>query len=192
VWLTVEADQSDPLRALGQPGAVARLIARYEAQHQADRTEMGHLFEMAVENTVRQFKGQIVPGRLLGTAEDVRLPMVDDARPARLDDPRAAYGEHPDSYEVDVVTTGPAARDRWAIECKHRNSSVTRPMVERFLTSVRVIETVSGQPFAARWIVSSRGIRSDAAAHARAEGVLYSGKRELEALARRLAGIGRE
>ncbi|HLH74392.1 MAG TPA: hypothetical protein VKX96_13975 [Chloroflexota bacterium] len=69
--------------------------------------------------------------------------------------------------------TGEADGEIWAIECKHRRGALTRPMVERFWQSARAIE-------------QARGIRPDANQVATAEGILRSGRRHLEALARHL------
>ena len=88
------------------------------------------------------------------------------------------------------MTAGPTADDRWAVECKHRAGAITRAMAERFLAAARAVEKATGKPFARRWIVAPRGIRGDALAFVRAEGVLHSGKRDVERLTRRVAGIG--
>jgi hypothetical protein len=189
VWLNVEEDRRDPLGALGNAGAVQRLIARYEAQHQADRTEMGALYERAIENVVRQFRGQRVPGGLLGADSELALPVVEQVSRRVLNDPRGLHGPGPDSYEIELVTAGPTDDDRWAIECKHRAGAITRAMVERFLAATRAIEAADGKPFARRWIVAPRGIRGDALPLVRAEAVLHSGKRDVERLARRVAGV---
>ena len=190
IWLNVEHDRRDPLALIGQAGAVQRVIAQYNAQHQADRTEMGTLYEQMLDGVARQFKGQSVPGALFGADVDVRLPTVIDARQSVLNDPRSAYGDRPDNYEIEIVTSGPTDQDRWAVECKHRNSAITRKMVERFIESARAIAMRDGLPFAARWIVAPRGIRSDAAELAAANGIYYSGKRDVERLVRQLDGIG--
>ncbi|TAK20250.1 MAG: ATP-binding protein [Chloroflexota bacterium] len=189
VWLNVEDDRQDPLAAASTPGAIERLIARYEAQHQADRTEMGVLYERAIENLVRQFGGQTVSGVVLGAETELVLPVVDRVTNYVLNDPSGLYADGPDAYEVEMVTSGPTQSDRWAIECKHRAGAITRPMVERFVSATHAIERESGQPFARRWIVAPRGIRGDALAFAREAGVLHSGKRDVERLVRRLAGI---
>ena len=134
----------------------------------------------------RQFRGQIVPGRVFGVDQDIALPITQSAVGMRLDDPSGQYGEGPDSYELDLVVTGEAGGETWAVECKHRRGALTRPMVERFLESARAIERARGIHFARLWIVAPRGIRPDANRAAADEGILRSGRRQLEALARRL------
>jgi hypothetical protein len=183
VWLNVEQDRRDPLTAIGNPDALRRLLAWYQAQHAADRTEMGPLFEDSVGNTVRQFRGQTLPGWLFGVDDDVRLPTVRDARPHRLDDPDARYGDRADTYDIDVVTEGAAPEDAWAIECKHRAGALTVAMVERFVASAGAVERATGTAFARRWIVAPRGIRADANALAARHGLLRSGRKQLEKIA---------
>jgi hypothetical protein len=152
---------------------------------------MGTLFERRVENLARQFRGQTVDGRLFGVTAPVRVPTTQEAGPLRVDDPRAEYGERPDTYEVDVVTTGSSPADCWAIEAKHRRGAITRPMVERFLRSADVVARAHSLRFAHLWIVAPRGIRPDAAELAREHGVLTSGLRQLDQLDR-LAGASFE
>jgi hypothetical protein len=182
-WLNVEPDRRDPLTSLGNPQALQRLLSWYEAQHAGDRAEMGHLFEQQVENLARQFRGQVVPGRLFGVEQDIVLPVTRSAASMRLDDPSGQYGAGPDSYELDLVVTGEALGEIWAVECKHRRGALTRPMVERFLHSARAIERARGIHFGRLWIVAPRGIRPDANDLAKAEGILRSGRRQLETLA---------
>jgi hypothetical protein len=149
---------------------------------------MGHLFERQVENLARQFRGQVVPGRLFGLDEDVTLPTTRSVEGIREDDPSGQYGSGPDSHELDLVVTGEAGSEIWAVECKHRRGALTRPMVERFLQSARAIERARGVHFARLWIVAPRGIRPDANQVATEEGILRSGRRQLETLARSLNG----
>jgi hypothetical protein len=189
VWLNVENDRRDPLAVIGNVGAVQRLIKQYQAQHDADRTAMGTLFEQSIDGIVRRFNAQTVPGEWFGAGSDVPLPTVVATRKVVLDDPRGEYGDGPDSYEIEIVTSGTEPSDRWAIECKHRNSAITEVMVKRFVASSDAIAARDGQPFAARWIVAPRGIRKDAADLAAAHGIYYSGKRQIERIVRRLDGI---
>jgi hypothetical protein len=186
VWLNVEPDRRDPLAAIGNPEALRRLLSWYEAQHAGDRTEMGYLFEQQVENTVRQFHGQTVAGRLFGVDGEVTLPVTRSVERIRLDDPKGEYGEGPDSYEIDLVLVGEAQDELWAIECKHRRGALTRAMVERFIRSVRAVERGRHIRFARLWIVAPRGIRPDASALGTQYGVLRSGRRQLETLGREL------
>ena len=184
VWLNVEPDRRDPLAAIGNPDALRRLLAWYEAQHAEDRTAMGHLFEQQVENLVRRFRGQTVPGRLFGLDGDLTLPITNSVERLRLDDAKGEYGEGPDSYELDLVLIGSSSRERWAIECKHRRGAITRPMIERFLRSAHAVEQSQGTPFTHLWIVAPRGIRPDANGLADQHSMLRSGRRQLEALGR--------
>jgi hypothetical protein len=184
VWLNVEPDRRDPLTAIGNPGALRRLLSWYEAQHAEDRTEVGRLFEQQVENTIRQFRGQTMPGRLFGVDGEVILPVTRSVERVRLDDPTGDYGEGADSYEIDLALVGGAPEELWAIECKYRRGALTQAMVERFLRSVRAVERARGVRFAHLWIVAPRGIRPDASALATQHGVLRSGRRQLEALGR--------
>jgi hypothetical protein len=186
VWLNVEPDRRDPLTAIGNPDALRRILSWYEVQHAEDRTEMGRLFEQQVENTVRQFRGQTVPGRLFGVDGEVTLPVTRSVERVRVDDSNGEYGEGPDSYEIDLVLVGEAQGGLWAIECKHRRGALTQAMVERFLQSVRAIERARGIRFAHLWIVAPRGIRPDASALATQYTMFRSGRRQLEALGRAL------
>jgi hypothetical protein len=191
VWLNVEPDRRDPLAALGNPDALRRLLAWYEAQHAEDRTAMGYLFEQQVENTVRRFRGQTVPGTLFGLDGELTLPIPNSVERLRLDDAKGEYGEGPDSYELDLVLTGSSpVGEIWAIECKHRRGALTRPMIERFLRSARAVERARGIAFTRLWVVAPRGIRPDANTLAGQHGLLRSGRRQLEALGRLLRDPG--
>lgn len=187
LWLVVEPERRDPEAVLRSPRAIQRLLSWYEGQHGQDRQEMGTLFERRVENVARQFNGQTVEGKLFGTDGEIRLPVVRSAGMVRVDDASGKYGEGPDSYEVDIVTTGDRPSDCWAMEAKHRQGAITRAMVERFLKNARAIAVAHNFSFARLWIVAPRGVRPDAAELARSEGVLTSGLRQLEQLERQLA-----
>lgn len=187
LWLNLEEVRRDPDAVLRNPPALRRLLVWYEAQQRQDRQEMGALFERRVENLVRRFRGQVVDGRLFGLHGEIRLPVVRDAGRVRVDDPEGRYGDGPNSYEIDVTTTGDSRDDRWAIEVKHRQGALTRAMVERFQVSTRAVEAARGLRFARLWIVAPRGLRPDAQQRAREAGVLISGLRQLERLDRLLA-----
>ncbi|HZT08908.1 MAG TPA: hypothetical protein VFC51_17930 [Chloroflexota bacterium] len=187
-WLAVEPERRNPAASLGNPQALKRRLAWYEAQHAHDREEMGALFEKRVENLVRQFRGQTVEGRLFGASEAIRLPVVQGAGSVRVDDPQARHAERPDSYELDIVTRGDSPEDCWAVEAKHRQGAITERMVRRFIESARVVGAERGLSFGHRWIVAPRGIRPDALVVARSEGLLTSGMRDLLALERIVAG----
>jgi hypothetical protein len=184
LWLRLEPARRDPARALADARSRQRMLAWYEAQHAQDREEMGTLFERRVENLARQFRGQSVDGRLFGVAGPIRVPRTREAGTLLVDDATGQYGERPDTYQVDVVTVGDDPEDCWAIEAKHRRGAITRPMVERFLHSARVVEQARSLRFAHLWIVAPRGIRADAAELTREHGMLTSGLRQLERLER--------
>lgn len=184
LWLALEPTRRDPHNAVQNPQSRQRLLAWFEAQHAHDRQTMGELFERRVENLIRQFRGQIVDGRLFGADEPVRVPTTREAGAFRVDDPRGQYSERADTYEVDIVTLGDSPADCWAIEAKHRRGAITRPMVEWFLRSADVVARVYALRFAQLWIVAPRDIRPDAAELAREHGVLTSGLRQLERLDR--------
>ncbi len=181
LWLTVEPTRRDPEAAL-DPRVVKRLVSWYEARHAADRQEIGALFEKRLENLVRQFQRQIVGGELFGVEGDVKLPVVRDAGKVRVEDPTGKYGDSPDTYEVDVVTTGLGPEDVWGVEAKHRRSAITAAMVRRFIKNAEGIAKAQGQEFARLWIVAPRGIRPDAAELAREARILFSGMRQLDKL----------
>lgn len=181
LWLTVEPTRRDPEAAL-DPKVVKRLVSWHEARHAADRQEIGALFEKRLENLVRQFKGQVVDGRLFGVEGDVRLPVVRDAGKVRVADPGGKYGDGPDTYEVDVVTSGLGPEDVWGVEAKHRRSAIAEAMVRRFKKNADAIARAKGQELARLWIVAPRGIRPDAAELARGAGILFSGMRQLDKL----------
>jgi hypothetical protein len=145
---------------------------------------MGRLFEQKVENLVRRFRGQTVPGKLFGLDGELTLPITDtnSIERLRLDDAKGEYGEGPDSYELDLVLVGASSGERWAIECKHRRGALTRPMIERFLRSAHAAERAQGIPFSRLWIVAPRGIRPDANALADQHGIALGGARGLGVL----------
>lgn len=184
LWLNLEPVRRDPDAALSNPPALRRLLSWYEAQRQLDRQTMGTLFERRVENLTRQFRGQDVDGNLFGVDGVIHLPLVRDAGRLRLDDPEGRYGQVPDTYELDIVTSGDRPDDRWAIEVKHRQGAMTTAMVERFLRSVEAVERAHGMTFARRWVVASRGIRREALPLLQQSGTLASGIRQIERLER--------
>ncbi|MGI8913244.1 MAG: AAA family ATPase [Chloroflexota bacterium] len=186
VWLNVEQDRRDPLGSIGNPQALRRLLFWYETQHAEDRATMGHLFEQQVENTVRRFRGQTVPGKLFGLDGDLTLPVTNSVDRLRVDDAKGEYGDGPDSYELDLVLVAASPEERWAVECKHRRGAITRPMIERFMRSTQGVERAQGTRFAHLWIVAPRGIRPDANELASRHGILRSGRRQLEVLDRLL------
>jgi hypothetical protein len=100
----------------------------------------------------------------------------------RVADPGGKYGDGPDTYEVDVVTSGLGPEDVWGVEAKHRRSAIAEAMVRRFKKNADAIARAKGQEFARLWIVSPRGIRPDAAELARGAGILFSGMRQLDKL----------
>lgn len=184
LWLVVEPERRDPDAAFRNPRALQRRMQWYEGRHAQDREEMGTLFERRVENLVRQFRGQLVDGRLFGQAGQCQLPVVRAAGRVVVPDSEGRYGPGPDTYELDIVTMGDGPADVWAVEAKHRQGALTRRMVERFLENVRGVAANEGLTFAQRWIVAPRGIRPDAEALARREGLLVSGLRQLRHLER--------
>jgi hypothetical protein len=186
VWLKVEPGRRDPLATLGQPEALRRLLSWFVEQHATDRTEMGYLFDRSVEDVVRQFQGQVVPGRFFGAVGDVALPYVRDIAPVRLDDPEGQYGDGPDSYELDLVISGDHPEDIWAAECKNRAGAMTRSMLDRYVRSAQVLERARQLTFARLWVVAPNGFRADAAAYAGEQGILRSGRRQLDGLERAL------
>ncbi len=187
LWLTVEPDRRNAAFVTHSQQAMRRLLAWYEARHSQDRQEMGTLFERRVENVVRQFNGQVVPGRLLGATGAVELPSVTWAGKITVDDPRAQFGSTPDTYEVDVVTVGSQPQDCWAIDAKHRRRAITRAMVERSIRNAHAVAAARGLAFSRLWLVAPRGIRPDGLVLAQQEGILVSGLRQLEQLERLLA-----
>lgn len=186
-WLAVEPERRHPDASLGNAQILKKRLAWYEAQHAQDRSEMGTLFEKRVENLVRQFRGQEVDGKLFGVDGQVRLPTVYRAGKVRLEDPSGRHNGRPDTYEVDIVTVGKGPEECWAIEAKHRQGALTEAMVRRFLECADVLEAERGYRFERRWIVAPRGVRPDAQALVRAEGILASGMRDLTRLERLVA-----
>jgi AAA+ ATPase superfamily predicted ATPase len=184
LWLAAEPARQDPQTLLTNQAAVQKLISWYEQRHSEDRATMGMLFEKRVENLVRQFAGQEVDGKLFGTIGTLSLPTVRQLRRGKVDDPKGLYGKQPDSYELEVVTTGDAPADCWGIEAKHRRGAVTKAMVERFLENARAIEKAEGLTFSHLWIVTNRGIRADAIPLIQTEAILTSGSRQIEKLER--------
>ncbi len=186
-WLSLEPARRDPAILRNGLDARRKLLQWAEGRHAEDRHEMGSLFERRVENIARQFRGQQVPARDFGLDGQLTLPNVRDAGRIRVEDPRAHYGQRPDTYELDIATVGEQPQDAWAIEAKHRVGAITRVMVERFRATVAAVERDRNLTFARCWIVAPRGIRADAQLLARELGYLTSGQRGLERLERRLA-----
>ncbi|MHB1161569.1 MAG: ATP-binding protein, partial [Chloroflexota bacterium] len=190
LWLSSEPARQNPEALLANQSARQKLLSWYEQRHAEDRQEMGDLFEKRVENLVRQFKGQRVEGRLFASDVDVELPnprqiIVN----MKVYDPKGLYGDGADTYEMDLVILVDDQQESWAVEDKHRKTAITIPMIERFLTTVRVLEKAKGLTFSHFWMVATKGIRSEAQARAKAEGIMVTGVRQLGKL-EKLAASG--
>ena len=182
LWLASEPARQDPQGLLNNQAAAQKMISWYQQRHSEDRTAMGTLFERRAENLVRQFAGQEVDGKLLGTTGKLILPTVQHVQQVKVNDPRGLYGKQPDNYELEIVTAGNTPADCWGVEAKHRRGAMTKAMVERLLENVRAIEKAEGLVFSRLWIVANRGIRADAIPLIKAEGILTSRNREIEKL----------
>jgi len=88
---------------------------------------------------------------------------------------RSADGQ----IEVDALAEG---YERWAVEIKWRGKRIGLKEVQRL---AHVAQTLSAQP----WVISRAGFTPEAESYARQEGIMYSSREDVEALAR-IAGGG--
>jgi hypothetical protein len=118
-----------------------------------------------VREVLRHFAGQEVDGRLLGTPDIVRLPAFQQVAPYRSDDGQ---------IEVDALAEGD---ERWAVEIKWRGKLAGLKEMQKL---ARLAQTLSARP----WFISRAGFTPEAEAYARREGIMYSSREQIEALAR--------
>jgi hypothetical protein len=72
------------------------------------------------------------------------------------------------------------------VECKHRAGATTRAMLDRFVRGARAIERARQLTVMRLWVVAPSGFRADAVAYADEQGILRSGRRQLDGLERAL------
>lgn len=184
LWVALERERRDPAAVLSAPGARKKVLESQAERLRALQDAIGETFEKRVHNALRQFRGQDVPGRVLGAAERVTLPAISEVRDVELPDPEGHFSGKAGSVEIDAIATGSAT---WAVECRYRAGGTTAAQVERFLRACRFYETETGQVIGGRWYVSQTGFRSDARDKCLQEGVYTSTTRDLRQLERFLS-----
>jgi hypothetical protein len=184
VWIALERDRQEPLSALSDPRARARVLQLHQERLLALREAAGPLLEKRVHNALRQFRGQTVSGKLLGAGGTITLPTIRDVRNLDLPDPEGRFSGSPGGVELDGVTDG---TETWLVECKHTRGAVTAADVDRFLRKRAFFEEATGRPADRLWLVSNAGFRTDGRERCDSAGVYHSGSRELARLERALA-----
>jgi len=142
-----------------------QLVVELMEKYQRVMTELGLAKESQVRELLQRFAGQEVNGELLGLSGRVRLPMFRQVASYRSEDGR---------IEVDAVAED---GERWAVEIKWRGK---RAGLKELQKLVRAAQTLSARP----WFISRAGFTPEAEAYARREGIMYSTRDDIEALAR--------
>ena len=141
------------------------MVRHLDERHQRATTELGLAKESQVRELLRRFAGQEVDGVLLSLPDTVQLPTFQKVAPYRSDDGQV---------EVDALAEDD---ERWALEIKWRGKLAGLKEVQKL---VRAAQALSARP----WFISRTGFTPAAEAYARREGIMYSSREEIEALAR--------
>jgi hypothetical protein len=142
-----------------------QLVGEMMEKYQRVTTELGLAKESQVREMLGRFAGQEVDGGLLRLSGTVRLPAFRRVAPYR-----SADGQ----IEVDALAEND---ERWAVEIKWRGKRAGLKEVRKL---VRVARDLSARP----WFISRAGFTPEAEAYARREGVMYSTREDIEALAK--------
>jgi hypothetical protein len=142
-----------------------QLVAELMEKYQRVTSELGLAKESQVRELLQRFAGQEVDGTLLGLSGRVHLPTFRQVTPYR-----SADGQ----IEVDALAED---SERWAVEIKWRGKLAGLKEVQKL---ARAAQTLSARP----WFISRTGFTPEAEAYARQEGMMYSSRGEIEALAR--------
>ena len=153
------------LTAMPRQKVLDQLVAELMEKYQRVTTELGLAKESQVRELLQCFAGQEVDGILLGLPGTIPLPTFQKVAPYRSDDGQV---------EVDALAEGD---ERWAVEIKWRGKMTGEKELQKL---ARVAQTLSTQP----WFISRAGFTPEAEAYAQREGIMYSSREEIEALAR--------
>jgi len=141
-----------------------QLVAELMEKYQRAATELGVAKESQVRELLHHFAGQEVDGDLLSLSGRIRLPAFHRVAPYRSDDGQ---------MEVDALADGD---ERWAVEIKWRGRLAGVKELQKLLVAAR---SLSAQP----WFISRAGFTPEAEEFARREGIMISGKADIERLA---------
>ncbi len=184
IWIALERERRDPITVLQNPQARAKVIQSYQERLQSLQDAMGEMFEKRVHNVLRQFRGQVVSGKLFGCTEQLVLPTINEVRNMELPDPEGEFSGSSGSVEIDAIAGG---SQTWAVECKHCAGGVTVAYVNKFLRACKFYEEKTSRKIDRRWYVSQTGFRSDAREKCLEEGIYFSTTRDLQRLERAVA-----
>jgi hypothetical protein len=128
---------------------------------------LGIAKESQIRELLHHFTGQEVDGALLGLPGRVRLPVFRRVATYRSDDGQ---------IEIDALAEADKdANELWAVEIKWRGKLAGVKEVQRLLAAAG---TLGARP----WFISRAGFTPEAEALARREGVMTSGREEMERL----------
>jgi len=153
------------LTAMPHQKVLDQLVAELMEKYQRVTSELGLAKESQVRELLQRFAGQEVEGSLLGLSGSVRLPTFRRVAPYRSGDGQT---------EVDALAEGD---ERWAVEIKWRGRLAGEKELQKLAQSA---QTLSARP----WFISKAGFTPEAEAYARQEGIMYSSRDAIEALAR--------
>lgn len=144
-----------------------RLTRELEEKFRSLSAELGVAKESQVRELLRRFAGQEVNGDLLGLPDTVRLPTFRNV---------AAYRSVDGQIELDAQAEADRG-ERWAVEIKWRGKMAGKKELQKLAKAAQVL---SAQP----WFISRAGFTPEAVEYAREEGIMHSGRDDIEALAR--------
>jgi hypothetical protein len=150
-----------------------QLVVELMEKYQRATTELGMAKESQVCELLYRFAGQEVDGDLLGLPDRVQLPAFRRVAPYRSDDGQIEV----DALAEAHIEPGRSGEECWAVEIKWRG----RRAGVRELQRLRAAAASLG---ARPWFISRAGFTPDAQTLARQEGMMISGRAEIERLAR--------
>ena len=140
------------------------MVRHLDERYQRAATELGVARESQVRELLHHFTGQEVDGDLLSLSGRIRLPAFRRVAPYRSDDGQV---------EVDALAEG---KERWAVEIKWRGRLAGVKELQKLLVAAG---SLSARP----WFISRAGFTPAAKEFARREGIMTSGKADIERLA---------
>jgi predicted transcriptional regulator len=157
------------------------MVKHLDERYQRATTELGLAKESQVRELLRRFAGQEVDGDLLGLAGSVQLPAFQKVAPYRSDDGQVEVDALADActepFDTAQDRPGQSGEERWAVEIKWRGKLAGLKEMRKLANAAQAL---SARP----WFISRTGFTPQAEAYAQQEGIMYSSREQIEALAR--------
>jgi AAA+ ATPase superfamily predicted ATPase len=156
------------LTGLPNQKALSQLVTELMEKYERAANELGFAKESQVREMLQTFAGQEIPGALLGRSGSLRLPTFERVAP---------YLSPDGQIEVDALAEG--EDPRWVVEIKWRNRQSGLREIQKLWQKA---QSLQGQA----WYISQAGFTVEAVAFAKENGMFFSGRAEIEALAKRV------